>query len=487
MAFLIGGANSAADTGFSVANSCRFNDGDSPQMIRTLADKNQKTFTFSVWLKRSIDATDQHLFGTYTDDNNRFHIYFDNGTGQLWVLNIVSGSSTLVFKTNRVFRDCSAWINIVVAVDTTQGTEGNRVKIYINGTRETSWATETYPSEDADMYVNNNLVHYIGRNPGATNYYFDGYMAELVWIDGTQYAASDFGEFDEDSPNIWKPKDVSGLTFGDNGAYLDFEDSDNLGDDESGNTNDWAETNLAAADQATDSPTNNFATLNSVVGQTGSTFSEGNCKLVTSSALGGGNFSTIAASAGKWYAEVKLTAHSAASAIEAIMGVSDTSHVAAFNDGDYTTFLSRYAPGNWGILNYSGRTYQTASGTAGVTDSQHPGWAVNDIMGIGLDCDNQRVYFSKNGDWWDATDGFGGGSPDDYVTIQSDFGEKNYVFSIGDSSTGSTCTWECNFGGCSAFAISSAVNDANGYGNFEYAPPSGFLALCTKNLGSDGG
>ena len=463
MAFLIGGANSAADTTFSVANSCRFNDGDSPQMIRTLGAEDTKTFTFSVWVKRSTDAvSDQHLFGTYTDDNNRFHIYFDNGTGQLWVLNIVSSSSTLVFKTNRVFRDFSAWMNIVVADDTTQSTEGNRVKIYINGTQETSWATETYQSEYADMYINNNIVHYIGRNPGATNYYFDGYMAELVWIDGTQYAATSFGQFNEDSPTIWEPIDVSGLTFGDNGAYLDFEDSDNLGDDESGNTNDWAETNLAATDQATDSPTNNFATWNPLAYSGKTALAEGNLQGYgdDDSSRNEGGIATIGVSAGKWYWENKISA------------VGGGASLGIYPDASYNTIYNASTELHQGDPSI----FYKSSGNKQVDDSDSSygdSYTTNDIIGVALNLDDNEIKFYKNGTVQnsDTAVAVTSISPDFYFPVQA--GVSN------SSVTG-------NFGN-PPYANSSDAADANGYGAFEYAPPSGFLALCSKNLGSDGG
>jgi hypothetical protein len=487
---LPGNVASATAGGYEVANSCRFNQPDSAKMsITPASDGNKRTWTWSAWIKIGKPGNFGGIFfaGVANGADNITDIYLDDD-GKLFLRDVVSaGTLEYYVSPNRVFRDHSAWYHIVYAVDTTQGTASNRVKLYINGTQETSLAENTYPSENYETNINDSsYAHDLGHGlkTNGNSFYFDGYMAEVCFIDGTAYAASDFGEFDSDSPTIWKPKDVSGLTFGTNGFYLDFEDSSNLGNDANGGT-DLTETNLAATDQATDTPTNNFATLNSLVTESGSTFSEGNCKVVTSSSLGGGNFSTIAASAGKWYAEFKFVAESASN--ESSISVSDTSHVANFNDGDYTTFLSEYAVGNWGLRGYNGRSYITSSGSQGSSDSQHDGWSLNDIIGVALDCDNHKVYFSKNGGWQDAVDSWGGSSPDSYLTIQADFGEGSYVFGVGDSGTSQNVTWECNFGGCSAFTISSAASDENGYGAFEYAPPSGYLALCTKNLGSDGG
>ena len=216
MAFLIGGANSAADTGYDVANSCRFDDGDSAYLSRSIGSGNQKTFTFSAWVKRGNLGTEQHLFGQREDDNNRTNIFFTSGD----LLNIRSNSSGAGLHVNvittQVFRDVSAWYHIVVAVDTEDGTAANRVKTYVNGTQVTSFGTETYPAEDATLVINNAVSHEVGSYDTSAGY-FDGYMAEVVWIDGTQYAASNFGEFNADSPAIWQPTDVSGLTFGTNG------------------------------------------------------------------------------------------------------------------------------------------------------------------------------------------------------------------------------------------------------------------------------
>jgi len=488
MAFLIGGANSAADTAFSVANSCRFEDGDSAYMHKTCSSAfDTDKWTISIWFKRGNLGLDTRLISCDNDDgSNDDYIRFDDADQMEFM--IYEGSSIVgLLKPNMVFRDVGAFYHLVCVWDSANGTAGNRMRMYVNGTEVTSFETDTNPTSGVNAsWGNTSHPIEVGRRGSNGTQYFDGYIAEVAVCDGQAYAASDFGEFDEDSPTIWKPKDISALTFGTSGFYLDFEDSSNLGNDANGGT-DFTEVNLAATDQATDTPTNNFATLNSLVTESGSTFSEGNCKVLTSSSLGGGNFSTIAASAGKWYAEFKLTAHSAASAIEATINVSDTSHVAKFNDGDYTTFLSRYAVGNWGILNYLGRSYVTSSGSQSTTDTQHDGWALNDIIGVALDCDNHKVYFSKGGGWQDAVDSWGGSSPDSYLTIQSDFGEGSYVFNVGDSSTSSTCTWECNFGGCSAFTVSSGNADANGYGNFEYAVPSGYYALCSKNMGLYGG
>ena len=234
---------------YEVANSCRFNDDSSDYLTFTPSGNgNRKVFTISLWVKRGNLGIQTEMIGSS-----------DSSFGNGLFLEFTS-SDTLrfgfqdpnVFKvTNRVFRDTSAWLHICVAVDVTQSSNSDRVKIYINGTQETSFSTDdTMANEDRDW--NNTQAHSIGRAGAYNGFYFDGYLAEVVNIDGSQLAPTSFGEFDEDSPTIWKPKDVSGLTFGTNGFYLDFEDSSALGNDVYGNNNDFIANNLTAVDHSTD-------------------------------------------------------------------------------------------------------------------------------------------------------------------------------------------------------------------------------------------
>ena len=298
------GGTKAADTTFSVANSCRFNDGDAPYMSKTNASSGSATtWTFSCWVKRSSDGEHQ-MWKNYVDGSNYCYFRWE-GTDELKFSADVSGATAFAYKTSMKFLDVTAWYNIVVAVDTTQGVAGNRVKIYVNGTQVTAFATETDPDQNACTAMNDGGTFYLGST-NTPDAHFDGYMAEVVLIDGTQLAATSFGEFDETSPTIWKPIDVSGLTFGTNGFYLDFEASDNLGNDANGGT-DLGETNIAAVDSATDTPTNNFCTLNPLIRLGAhSTLSEGNCLWTLSSAGYESVHSTFLVNAGKWYCEFKF-------------------------------------------------------------------------------------------------------------------------------------------------------------------------------------
>ena len=467
--FLYPGAK--VTTVYDVANSCRFDDGSSPHMTITPGSNgNTKIFTASFWVKRgNFTGSEQEIISTYSSGSDNTTIRFLD-TDALDFVDYQSGSAVLKLVTTRVFRDPSAWYHIVCNIDTNQAVEANRAKIYVNGVQETSFSTNTIPAEDATIKWNSTYAHYIGNN-GNSGAYFDGYLAEVCVIDGTAYAASDFGEFDEDSPTIWKPKDVSGLTFGTNGFYLDFEDSANLGNDANGGT-DLSETNLAATDQSVDTPSNSFCTINPLVvriGRTAPTLSEGNLKCVHSDS--GGNtpaWGTFLLTAGKWYWEVKVTTGN-----YSYIGIWQPE----YNNGLMDDALN-------GIVIYRQDGYkqaETAATAATYGDSYTGG---SDIVSVAVNCDTGTIWFAKNGTWQaSATEAeIEGGRTTNAAYTGKSF-SKGIIPSI---SAYSGATHEYNFGS-PPYSISSGNADANGYGNFEYSVPDGFLAVCTKNLGSDGG
>ena len=209
---LPGNVASATAAGYEVANSLRVNDDDSPRLYKSNGTPtSRRKFTFSCWVKRSSldEESDMHMIFDINGNDNRFYIGFFGDKIRINGNN--NGVTTNDLKTNRIFKDFSAWYHICVAVDTEQGTAANRVKLYVNGTQETSFTTETYYDEDEDTAVDESDVELLEYkdNPG---HYLDGYLAEVVYIDGSQEAVTSFGEFDSDSPTIWKPIDVSGLT-----------------------------------------------------------------------------------------------------------------------------------------------------------------------------------------------------------------------------------------------------------------------------------
>jgi hypothetical protein len=456
---LILGTNSIKDTGYDVANSLRFNDGSSDHLKWTSSPAgNRQKFTFSVWLKRSSLATSMIASSSYSSSDEGY-FFFDSSDRLTWQTS-ASGMGDL--KTTRVFRDTSAWMHIVLSVDTTQSTSTSRMRLYINGSEYTWDENTTQPDQNKQIYwnVGGTYFPYIGRRHDGN--YFDGYMAEIVHIDDQQLDATSFGEFDEDSPTIWKPKNVSGLTFGGNTSYyLDFEDSSALGNDVSGQNNDWGAVNLTSIDQSTDTCTNNFATLNPLLFHTYSgTYSEGNLKIVASNDSWYADASTIAPSSGKFYMEVKVSAIGNFCAL----GVG----AFPFSNAGHSQLIGELSNTigwrNNGVLNQNG--------SAGTSLNS---FTTNDIIGMYLDLDNGKFYFSKNG------------------TLESSTGLSlttglEYFFVVNPRGS----TLELNFGS-PPYSVSSSNTDDNGYGNFEYSPnitgdgvAKKFYALNTKNLAEFG-
>ena len=473
-----GNVASGLATGYDVANSCRFNDDDSAHLNKSLSSAYKNTWTWSGWVKRA-NLTSSGLFGNQRTDNNvnsRFKLFFNSDDQIQWEIKDSTGNDDSSFKTNRRFRDISAWYHIVFIYDTTDGTAGDRLKLYVNGTRETSFATEDQAGSSFGTLWSSSAKHYVGVANGNSglDHYFDGYMAEVCFIDGTVVAHTEFGEFDEDTPTIWKPKDVSGLTFGSDGYYLDFADSGDLGDDESGNGNDFTESNLAATDQSSDSPTNNFATLNPLYHYIGgAVLSEGNLKFTTSgnSSLGRA-MSTIRPANGKWYVECKV--------------IDVTRFNIGLMNGNETDNAQGGEDTNSVILGYDGGFYMAGS-FAGYLSSL----SNNDLVQLALDLDNDLFWFGVNDTWGNSATrteiqngtATNSGSTDISSQVPINTGAIG-IFLEDNSGTGNNVA-EINFGSPS-FAISSGNADANGYGNFEYAVPSGYYALCTKNLADYG-
>jgi hypothetical protein len=437
-------ANTLASGGFAVDNSLRFNDDSSDYLNLSLGTpSNRKIFTCSAWVKRASTGT-YPIFWFGADSNNWFMVKYESDS--LRIESKSSGSTIIDVRTNALYRDFSAWYHVLVAVDTSQGTASNRIKIYVNGVQETSLQTSTYPNQNTDL----NVITTAEIGNQHTTQYFDGYMAEVVFVDGTAQANTDLGEFDEDS-GIWKPIDVSGLTFGTNGFYLDFEDSAALGDDVSGNGNDFTVNNLTAIDQTTDTPTNNFCTLNPLVYSTGLTFSEGNCKLVTAGSSTSGGVGTMGMPSGKWYYEVKLGSD-----------IDNHTHgiISEFTNTNQSGLQNKVGVTSW--INGDGGEV-VVDGTA--TTADYGLYTINQIMGIAVDVDNSTISYYRDGSA--LVTGF---------TISTTRGTLFPLIKMGINTTA-----EVNFGN-PTFTISSGNTDGNGYGNFEYAPPSGYLSLCSANL-----
>ena len=474
------GGTKVADTAFSVANSCRFNKADDPELSRSTGDGNEDIGSFSFWWKPAKTDSGCIFYSVYVDSNNFFDISCD-GSMNLQVRNKLSGSYNMDIKTNIVFRDPLAWYSIIVLIDTTQSTEANRVKIYINGTQETSLATSSYPSQNTDMIMNSDSRT---ARISSSQDRMHGYLAEFVLIDGTAKVVGDFGEFDEDTPTTWKPKDVSGLSGdkGTNGFYLDFEDSSNLGNCAFDGT-DFTESNLAATDQMTDSPTNNFCTLNPLVnseveaGGADGVLSEGNLKLYNASGVG--KSGTIFVNTGKWYFENKIGGETDAK--YTLVGIVSESVVASGDLSDMTTAggFTDFGGDDLAYAYYGNDGKLLDNDSA---DSYGDTYGANDIISVALDLDNNKLYFAKNGTWQNSGDPTSGGTGTGAKSITNTY-YTPLIFSFSGSSTNA----QLNFGGGCNWAVSSANSDANdGVTTFEYSVPSGYYALCTMTLAEFG-
>ena len=456
-------ANSAVSGGFEVANSLMFNPASSAYLQKSASAGTNTKATFSAWIKKSDPTTEQFLFYHFGSSANNFRIRFDPNTIGVQTL---SGSSTVMhLNTSAKFRDPSAWMNIVVAIDSTQGTASDRAKIYVNGVQETSLSASTYPSQNQNMHFNESGTVYIGSQAGSN--YFNGYMSEVVWIDGTALAPTSFGEFDEDS-GIWVPIDVSGLTFGNNGSYLDFQDSANLGNDANGGT-DFTETNIDAADQATDTCTNNFATFNPLrLNNLSQTYSKGNTFLIRTGSAGQMN-GTQGVKSGKWYYECLID---------------DYWQYFGWTVPSLNTTLaapcSDSGSGFYGLYSNASAVLTYANGSQ-TSQGSYTAMASGQIWGIAFDADNAKMYFSVNGVWENSSDPANQTNPAMSSIPVTDF----LVPAIGQGTGSRSSTIKMNFGS-PYYAITSGNADANGYGDFEYTVPSGYFAINSKNLAEYG-
>ena len=451
---LSGNVASALPTGYDVANSCRF-DGTNDYMVRSATGSSTESnnkWTFSCWVKRAKLGAEQMILD-HRGSGNQFNIRF-TGNDSIQAYDYVGGN-LMQKDTNAEYRDPAAWYHILWSSDRSIGSP--TTKLWVNGTEVTSFATDNEYSQDDTGAANQNYDTWIGGE-NSSGSRLGAYLAEVVWLDGTFVSdATGFGEYDEDSPTIWKPIDPSGLTFGTNGYYFDFEASDNLGNDANGGT-DFSETGIASVDQATDTPTNNFCTINNLSGEPGTyTFSQGNCQIASGHTSWYTKGSTMAVANGKWFWEVELDA---GTMIEIMVGFHDTS---VSLDG-----TNRWVTGSMVFYNDNGGEFRID----GVeTTANYGTLTAGDILGFALNMDDKQLTLYDNGSAI-ATN----------VSIGSNINEAMPTF-LTDAND---VVFKANFGGCSGFTVSSANQDGNGYGNFEYAVPSGYYALCTKNLAEYG-
>jgi len=410
------------------------------------ANTSRKIFTLSFWVKRSTFGSMKAVISAETTSNFYDQILFTSGD-QFEINNVASGGDVIQYKTNSVFRDPSAWYHVVAAIDTTQASASNGIKIYINGVLQTSLASTTYAQNATFEIGRDGSTTSIGRRQRDTDGYGVGYLSDFHYIDGQQKVATDFGQTDS-TTGIWKPKTYSG-TYGNNGFRLEFKNAAALGTDTSGNSETFTVNNADTTNQVVDTPSNVFATFNPVVERPGdglATFAQGALQASGTSKMA---FSSIALpSSGKWYAEFKANAGSSTASV----GLRDVD--------DYT------ADGNSNRLYYRNDGQKdTGSGASSYGSS----WTTGDILSIACNVDSNQVTFYKNGTAQDSGTAISQNCANQYLMI----------------ATAGGWSFQANFGNPS-FSISSGNADANGYGNFEYAVPSGYYALCTENLNTYG-
>ena len=446
------GASGAVDSTFTVDRSLRFNDNDSPYLQRTPSSAgNRKTNTLSAWVKIGHAAIGciASCYSSNSDSNNMSVLIWN--TGEIRIV----GYSNNFRITNRVLRDPSAWYHIVVAIDTTQASADDRIKLYINGVQETSFSINRTISQNDDLGFAQASTTRFGSQSNVVANLFDGYLAEVNFIDGQQLTPSSFAETNA-TTGQWNPIDTSGLTFGTTGFRLQFSDNSGttattLGKDSSGNGNNFTPNNFSVSagagnDSVEDTPTNNFCTMNPLLigprnnyTESSAVFSNGNLKIVCNG-TGDDTGGTIAVNSGKWYYEVKL--------IESQNHGAGWTRVVDFTSDEFTG-------SNAGIINNSchiGSKGSNQIANNGTVTTASNNWDDDDIVGFAFDIDSGELKIYHNG------------SLD--TTISSIASDSNgYIPIFGDSSS-TDASFEVNFG----------------QQGFTYTPPTDYKALNSANL-----
>tara|TARA_B100000575_G_scaffold168057_1_gene134471 strand:+ start:2331 stop:4853 length:2523 start_codon:yes stop_codon:yes gene_type:complete len=440
--------------GSVIERSLRFNDDDSPWLERAVTQtSNRRTFTISAWIKRSSFGF-FNIFGqTDTSGSNMFYMTFDS-SHQLYIIDYAYPTNNYHFITNRKFRDTSAWYHIVLAVDTTQATNTNRSKLYVNGVQETSFSTANYPSQNLDTWVNHTTYPVrIGRFGWGHTTYFDGYMTEYNFIDGQQLDPTHFG-YTESQTELWRPKRYEG-TYGTNGFHLEFKDNSStttLGKDTSGDGNDFTANNFSVSagagnDSVEDTPTNNWCVWNQLSDVSDITLSEGNLKAVSGADSWPAIFGTHGVSSGKWYYEA--------------IGADNTRWGLGWSIEDFKSGTSNtFSVGHFAYSQDPLTLYQDGSGVA---INGTPTFTTGNVLQIAIDIDNGKTWFGINNTWVNASNGSAGNpaAGTNHTITFSEKGQKHYPKMINNLGNVSV-----NFG----------------QQGFTYTPPDGFQALSSANL-----
>ena len=432
----------------------------------TSTPTNDKIMTFSFWIKKGKEQ--EPIMSRHIDGSNRFQFYNLDGSVGLQLYQQVSGSVEMNLSHDRQFRDFNAWYHTVIAIDTTQVTASDRVKIYINGELLSGYSTATYPDQNADILFNgSSVVQEIGRT-NASDYY-NGYMSHFAFVDGTALTPTSFGETDSTS-GIWKFKAPSVVSWGNNGFHLKFENSGNLGLD-SANSNNFTVT--GDLKQALDTPSNVYATMNSLNPNPNIAYLEGNNTVFADS---GGDLrtavSTLGATSGKYYAEVKIISIQDAQQVGLVAADSFAKLGASYGNAIYQFENSLTYMSAGKIKNYNNNTVATGLAT----------FTTNDILGIAADLDNSKIYFHKNGTYINSGVPTSGSTGTGAYSLTAN---TTYLFANAGNYNNGKVSWNFGNGFFGTTAITSAGSNGNG-SLFEYDVPSGYYALNTKNLNTYG-
>jgi len=469
----LAGAGGQTAGGYAISRSLRFNSSDSAYLSRTPASSgNRKTWTWAGWVKRSSLGTGQSIFSAIQDGNNGAVFRF-NSADNIEFFNYVSGNYAGRRVSSAVYRDTSAWYHFVLVWDSTNATAANRIRLYVNGVEVTAFSTTADPAS-ADSIINSSNSHYLGADVGFNTQYLPAYLADIHFIDGQALDPTSFGEFSA-TTGVWVPKQYAG-TYGTNGFHLDFSNNASaaaLGTDSSGQGNTWTVNNLsvtagAGSDSLVDVPTNGSEVDTGSGGQVRGNYCTGNPLAIGGGTLSNGNLDhvrvsdpsgntcgkvlgTIAATSGKWYFEYTIaTSSTSSAAIGITSNIQGT--ISAIGGTNYVGIGSyEYVWRAQGqtINNGSFPSYGTAASNG-------------DTIMCAFDVDAGKVWFGRNGTWFNSSNPSAGTSP----AFAGFSGTVMPIFGIGTASAGFDANGSINFG----------------QRPFAYTAPSGFKALCTANL-----
>ena len=418
---------------------------------------NTDICTLSVWIKRSkLSGNDEIIIGEYTDASNRAKLLFN--ADQLHFFQKTGGSTTADVKTTRVFRDSNAWYHIVVAFDTTQSTNTDRIKFYINGVQETAFDNTTYPSLNNKIRINDSSITQLIGYAGTTNTYFDGVMSHIHFIDGTAYDASAFGSTDA-TTGEWKINTSPSVTYGNNGFFI-LKDGNSV-TDQSGNSNNFT-VGGGTLTKTEDCPSNVFCTMNALDKSYSGTaaLSNGNTTVTGDGTWQNMRLGTIGVNTGKWYWEMKINSGNNANIHFGIVPETWNMNYSSAYYGQ-TGYYAFYIGGE----KYANGSSSSGSGT----------FTNGDIVGIALDLDSATKTLSV----YQNTQVSGS-----VVNLDATFDGQFWRPMFMGNNSSATAIGDFNFGNgyFGTTAVSSAGTNASGNGIFEYDVPNGYTALCTKGL-----